>query len=476
MRDLTRLASRIVMFFMQFYYRLARHSRVSYKAYIDGRTRLAGYNTIQDNVLLAGARIGRGTYICRGSNFTDAEVGAFCSIGRNVRIVNGQHPTRIFVSTHPAFFSPNGQPGFSFVREKRYEDCRYLDRERRVSVEVGADVWIGNNVSLMSGIRIGTGAVIATGAVVVSDVAPYAIVGGVPAREIRKRFDDEQIAYLLASRWWERPFDELRKEADSFSDIGIVHEKRIVMGRPLFSIITITFNAAGTLPATLRSVERQTFTDYEYLIVDGASTDGTVAIARHSAAVSSVTSEPDKGLYDAMNKGLRKARGCYLVFLNAGDAFHEPDTLQKIADSIEKTDPDIVYGETALVDSERRFISMRRLQAPERLSVKSFRMGMLVCHQAFIVRREIAPEYDLRYRFSADFDWCIRCMQMAKTITHTHEVLIDYLNEGVTTANRKASLRERYEIMCRYYGTLPTFLRHLWFAVRFAFARFSGRE
>lgn len=111
------------------------------------------------------------------------------------------------------------------------------------------------------------------------------------------------------------------------------------MGRPLFSIITITFNAAGTLPATLKSVERQTFTDYEYLIVDGASTDGTVAIAQHSAAVSSVTSEPDKGLYDAMNKGLRKARGCYLVFLNAGDAFHEPDTLQKIADSIEKKRP-----------------------------------------------------------------------------------------------------------------------------------------
>lgn len=112
MRDLTRLASRIVMFFMQFYYRLARHSRVSYKAYIDGRTRLAGYNTIQDNVLLAGARIGRGTYICRGSNFTDAEVGAFCSIGRNVRIVNGQlRPAPSYLLTR-LFSLPTGNRGF----------------------------------------------------------------------------------------------------------------------------------------------------------------------------------------------------------------------------------------------------------------------------------------------------------------------------------------------------------------------------
>ena len=248
------------------------------------------------------------------------------------------------------------------------------------------------------------------------------------------------------------------------------------MESPLFSIITITFNAAATLPATLKSVEQQSFADYEYLVVDGASTDGTVAIARASSAVTSVTSEPDRGLYDAMNKGLRRATGRYLIFLNAGDALHAPDTLQKIARSVEETHPDIVYGETALVDAQRTFIAMRRLQAPDVLSVKSFRMGMLVCHQAFVVRRAIAPEYDLHYRFSADYDWCIRCMQVAKTITNTHEILIDYLNEGVTTANRKASLRERYAIMCRYYGTLPTFLRHLWFAVRFTFARLTGRE
>ena len=111
MRDLTRLASRIVMFFMQFYYRLARHSRVSYKAYIDGRTRLAGYNTIQDNVLLAGARIGRGTYICRGSNFTDAEVGAFCSLGMSASSTDSIRPAPSYLLTR-LFSLPTGNRGF----------------------------------------------------------------------------------------------------------------------------------------------------------------------------------------------------------------------------------------------------------------------------------------------------------------------------------------------------------------------------
>ena len=111
MRDLTRLASRIVMFFMQFYYRLARHSRVSYKAYIDGRTRLAGYNTIQDNVLLAGARIGRGTYICRGSNFTDAEVGAFRSVGMSASSTDSIRPAPSYLLTR-LFSLPTGNRGF----------------------------------------------------------------------------------------------------------------------------------------------------------------------------------------------------------------------------------------------------------------------------------------------------------------------------------------------------------------------------
>ena len=114
------------------------------------------------------------------------------------------------------------------------------------------------------------------------------------------------------------------------------------MAQPLFSIITITFNAATTLPATLRSVEEQTFTNYEYIVVDGASRDNTVALVEASQLPVRMVSEPDKGLYDAMNKGLKMATGEYLIFLNAGDSFHAPDTLQRVAEAIGNNRPGVV--------------------------------------------------------------------------------------------------------------------------------------
>ena len=248
------------------------------------------------------------------------------------------------------------------------------------------------------------------------------------------------------------------------------------MKTPLFSIITITFNAESTPEPTLCSVATQQENDYEYLIVDGASKDGTVALARQYDCVTRIISEPDRGLYDAMNKGIKAATGEYLVFLNAGDSLYAPDTLKKLHDFIGENRPDILYGETAIVDSDRRFIAMRRLKTPEKLSWKSFRMGMLVCHQAFIVRRELAPLYDLSYRFSADFDWCIRCMKKARTIANTHLTLINYLNEGVTTRNHKASLKERYRIMVKYYGFISVSLLHLWFAARYYTTRLLGKQ
>lgn len=238
---------------------------------------------------------------------------------------------------------------------------------------------------------------------------------------------------------------------------------------PLFSIITVTYNAASTLTPTLRSVGEQTCRLFEHIIMDGASRDNTVAIAKE-AGISEmrIYSSPDKGLYDAMNKAMDEATGEYLIFLNAGDAFSSPDTLQQIADVIMDNDfPGIVYGQTRLVDNNRKYIGDRHLTAPEELTLKSFANGMVVCHQAFIALRRITGKYDLKYHFSADYEWCIRCLQHSRRNVYIDDTIIDYLSEGLTTANRKASLRERYNIMCHYYGTLPTIMRHLAFIPRF---------
>lgn len=236
---------------------------------------------------------------------------------------------------------------------------------------------------------------------------------------------------------------------------------------PLISVITICYNAAQVIVPTLKSLNSQTYRDFEHLVIDGASGDNTVDTVRRISPSSIIRSEPDKGLYDAMNKGLRAAKGKYVLFLNAGDALHSPDTLQQYADAATKG-ADIIYGDTNIVDSQRRFIKPRHLSVPERLTFKSFANGMLVCHQAFMVRRELAPEYDLNYRFSADYEWTLRCLRNSNPSNNVnlHTVTIDYLSDGLTDKNHRASLKERYRIMCQYYGTLPTILRHLRFAAR----------
>lgn len=238
---------------------------------------------------------------------------------------------------------------------------------------------------------------------------------------------------------------------------------------PLFSIITVTYHAESVLEETILSVVSQTYHNIEYIIVDGASKDRTLSIVnKYRDKIQAVVSEPDKGLYDAMNKGLNMAKGEYVCFLNAGDTFHEDDTLQLIVHQLNKSNvlPDVIYGETALVDAQRHFVRMRRLQTPDTLNWKSFRQGMLVCHQAFIAKRALAETYDLNYRFSADFDWCIRVMKKASLLHNTRLNLIDYLDEGMTTKNRKASLKERFRIMAKHYGYISTVLHHIWFVLR----------
>lgn len=238
---------------------------------------------------------------------------------------------------------------------------------------------------------------------------------------------------------------------------------------PLFAIITATFNASSTLERTLDSIDSQTFTDYEHIIVDGASRDNTLEIAgRHANPRRRVVSEPDQGLYDAMNKGMAATTGKYLIFLNAGDKFHSADTLQKISEAIASGDtPGIVYGQTVIVDDSGSELGPRHLTAPSDLTYKSFSEGMVVCHQAFVALRRIAGFYKLDYRFSADYEWCIRCLQHSRrNCGLTDTVLIDYLNEGVTTRNKIPSLIERFRIMAFYYGFFTAVGNHVRFIGR----------
>lgn len=250
-----------------------------------------------------------------------------------------------------------------------------------------------------------------------------------------------------------------------------------------FSIVTVTFNAANVLESTLKSVANQSFGGIQHIIVDGASSDGTMDIIKryHEAYDGAyeilVKSEPDEGLYDAMNKGLKMATGTYVVFLNAGDTLATTTTLQALAQLLDKyrdahSLPGILYGNTNIIDSTGRVTGKRKLQPPVRLSWRSFSDGMLVCHQAFYVRLDIAQkvQYDLSYKYSADVDWCIRAMKeterRGRELLNTQMVLCHYLDEGMTTAHHKESLWERYKIMCTHYGVVTATLKHVKFALR----------
>lgn len=134
--------------------------------------------------------------------------------------------------------------------------------------------------------------------------------------------------------------------------------------------------------------------------------------------------------------------------------------------------PGVLYGNTDIVDDEGHFLRHRRLQPPERLTWRSFRQGMLVCHQAFYARTDLAKAnpYNMQYRFSADVDWCIRVMKAAELqglpLRNVDAVVVNYLDGGMTVKNHRASLRERFRLMRHHYGLLPTLAMHAWFVLR----------
>lgn len=244
---------------------------------------------------------------------------------------------------------------------------------------------------------------------------------------------------------------------------------------PKISVITVVYNAEKHIGRTIESVLGQSYNNIEYIIIDGESTDRTMELIGGYKGIQRVLSEPDNGLYDAMNKGMKAATGDYVWFLNAGDQIFSRDTVEQMVGGLKGT-PDIIYGGTMIINQAQEEIGDRRLKPPERLSWKSFRQGMVVCHQSILVKREIAPEFNLEYRLSADIDWAIRSAKAATVIHNSGLVLSRFLEGGLTARNIRAGLKERFRIMSGYYGLIPTILRHFVFGIRLTNFYFRHRR
>src|SRR5919202_3683844 len=189
---------------------------------------------------------------------------------------------------------------------------------------------------------------------------------------------------------------------------------------PTVSIITITYNAERFLERTIQSIVAQQATDYEYILVDGASKDGTIDIVRkYEKHITRWISEPDKGLYDAMNKGLHMATGDYVWFMNAGDEVYDPETVPQLLRRIQATQADVYYSNALFVEQNGNLVGLRSQVTPhtlpKNLTWRDMALGMKVCHQAFIAKRTIAPDYPPD-NLSADLDWEIRCLKAAQQI------------------------------------------------------------
>ncbi len=182
----------------------------------EGNNFLGAYSYI-DN-----CQMGYASYIAAYTKMDKAIIGKYTSIGPGVRIIKGQHPTHKFVSSHPAFYSINHVIGLSFVDNQLFEEFRYV--RDKVSIEVGNDVWIGTGVSIMEGVTIADGTVVAAGAMVVKDTEPYSIVGGVPAKVLSYRFEQDKIDFLLDLKWWNKKAEWIKEHAQYFNDIDKLME------------------------------------------------------------------------------------------------------------------------------------------------------------------------------------------------------------------------------------------------------------
>lgn len=253
---------------------------------------------------------------------------------------------------------------------------------------------------------------------------------------------------------------------------------------PLVSIITVTYNAEKYLEKTIISIINQTYKNIEYIIVDGKSRDGTLDLVnKYEKHISKWISEPDEGLFDAMNKGIDLAMGDFVLFMNAGDEIYDDNTLENIFDSDEEYD--VYYGEAAMIREDGSIIGFRSelttQKLPKDLTWKKMDKGMIVCHQSILVRTSIAPKYELKYPIDADIEWVIVALKNAKKIKYSDLIVSKFLANPVlgkfyaggqaTFKGFTKGLIERVSIFMTHYGFFKTVINHFIILFRAIFFR-----
>ncbi|MEH6679315.1 MAG: CatB-related O-acetyltransferase [Sediminicola sp.] len=208
--------------------KLTRRLKVLFgkRVFISFSSRFEGHNSIGTDSVMIESSIGYGSYISDNCYILKTRIGKYCSIGPHVKCIFGNHPTHTFVSTHPAFFSLRKQAGFTYTQKQYFQELSEpIDNSSNHTISIGNDVWIGANVTILDGIRIGNGAIVAANSLVNKDIPPYTIVAGLPAKALKKRFPEEQIAFLEEFKWWEKGANWISENADKFINISDFQKK-----------------------------------------------------------------------------------------------------------------------------------------------------------------------------------------------------------------------------------------------------------
>ncbi len=218
-----------------------------------------------------------------------------------------------------------------------------------------------------------------------------------------------------------------------------------------FSIITVCYNAEDCIEGTIRSVLHQSYKNIEYIIIDGGSKDNTMKIInKYKGDIDVIVSEPDQGIYNAMNKGQKLAKGEYLNFLNAGDTFKNKNTLSIVNENIKK-ETKIISGDFNLITTNNK----SKIIKTKKITWKYFKKDFYACHQAIFIHSSIVSFYDVSYKIKADYKWVLDALSKTEeaSVVKIYQPLVNYDANGFSSQNSFNNLNELIRLQKNYFGT-----------------------